>query len=328
MKSSRKNNSGNGRLNPLEAEIAITALHATGDYLVLRRFDLERDTRFTRKPAEGARIALCLDTETTGLSHTEDKIIELGIIAFEYNPATAEIIKVTGRYAGFEDPGFPLSEEVQEITGITDEMVAGQLFADDQVTTLAQQATLVIAHNAAFDRPFVEARFPVYANLSWACSMTQINWQAERITSRSLEYLLYKCGGWCINAHRAVSDAEGLLGLLLGQLPVSGTPIFSDLLARTEKTTSRVYAVSAPFDKKDLLKQRGYRWNNGSKACKAWWRDVPLDAERAELDYLAEDIYPGGNTGAVEIGRIDALSRFSRREGQCAGPFRADRGKG
>jgi DNA polymerase-3 subunit epsilon len=316
MKSSRKDKSGNERMNSLEAEIAITALHATGDYLVLRRLDLERETRFTRIPAEGSRIALCLDTETTGLSHTEDKIIELGIVAFEYNPVTAEIIRVTDRFAGFEDPGFPLSDEVKEITGITDEMVAGHAFDDDRVNALAQQATVVIAHNAAFDRPFVEARFPHFADLAWACSMAQINWQAERIAARTLEYLLYKCGGWCINAHRAMDDAEGLLGLLLAQLPVSGTPIFKALLERAHETTSKVYAVGAPFDTKDILKQRGYRWNDGSTGgCKAWWRDVPQEAEREELAYLAEEIYPGGNTKSVAISRIDAHSRFSVREG-------------
>lgn len=304
-------------MNPLEAEIAVTALHATGDYLVLRRLDLERETRFTRKPAEGSRIALCLDTETTGLSHAADTIIEMGIIAFEYNPATAEIIRATGRYAGFEDPGFPLSDEVREITGITDEMVAGHAFDDDLVNALAEQASLVIAHNAAFDRPFVERRFPLFADRSWACSMAQINWQAERITARSLEYLLYKCGGWCINAHRAMDDAEGLLGLLLGNLPVSGAPIFKALLDRANETTSRVYAVGAPFDTKDLLKQRGYRWNDGSTGgCKAWWRDVPQRSEQEELAYLAQEIYPGGNTASVAISSIDAYSRFSVREGE------------
>jgi DNA polymerase-3 subunit epsilon len=144
----------------------------------------------------------------------------------------------------------------------------------------------------------------------------QVNWQAERITARSREYLLYKCGGWCINAHRAMDDAEGLLGLLLGRLPVSGTPIFKALLARANETTSRVCAVGAPFDTKDLLKQRGYRWNDGSAGgCKAWWRDVPQEAEGEELAYLAERIYPGGNTRPVAVSRIDAFSRFSVREG-------------
>ncbi|MEI6702826.1 MAG: hypothetical protein WCL71_04725 [Deltaproteobacteria bacterium] len=35
-------------MNTLEAEIAITALHATGEYSVLRKLNLERDSRFTR----------------------------------------------------------------------------------------------------------------------------------------------------------------------------------------------------------------------------------------------------------------------------------------
>ena len=60
-------------LNPLETEIAISALHSTGDFVVLRRLDLERDPRFSRRPAVGSLVALCLDTETTGMDHGQDK---------------------------------------------------------------------------------------------------------------------------------------------------------------------------------------------------------------------------------------------------------------
>jgi DNA polymerase-3 subunit epsilon len=236
-------------------------------------------------------------------------------VAFEYDPETAAIIRIIGRYSGFEDPGFPLAEEIRQITGITDEMVAGQAFDDGQVASLAENASLVIAHNAAFDRKFVEARFPVFANLPWACTVSQINWQAERISSRTLEYLLYKCGGYCINAHRALDDTEGLLGLLLGRLPVSDTPIFKALLEESAEVTSRICAVGAPFDKKDALKQRGYRWNDGSRGgTKGWWVSVSRDREAEELAFLAKEIYPGGNTTSVEISRIDAYSRFSVRE--------------
>jgi DNA polymerase-3 subunit epsilon len=314
-KNSSPNSITNYPLNALEAEIAITALQATGDYFVLRRLDLENDARFTRQSFTGAQTGLCLDTETTGLNHTTDKIIEMGIVAFEYNPVTAQIIRITGRYSGFEDPGSPLSEVVKEVTGITDAMLSGQSFADELVTALAARANLVIAHNAAFDRKFVENRFPVFANVPWACSLSQIDWQGERIASRSLEYLLYKCGGWCINAHRALDDAEGVLGLLLGNLPASGAPIFKTLLDRASEKTSRVYAVGTPFDRKDLLKQRGYRWDDGTGSnCKSWWREVPATAEYEELKFLEEEIYPRGNTNSVELQRIDAYSRFSTRE--------------
>ncbi len=302
--------------NSLEIEIAVSTLLSSGDFVVLRRLDLARDNRFTNKKISGARKGLCIDTETTGLDYTEDRIIEVGIVAFEYDPRTGAIIRVIGRYSAFEDPGAPLADEIRQITGITDEMVAGQAFDDAQVAAMADGASLVIAHNAAFDRKFVEGRFPFFADLPWACSVSQINWQGERISSRSLEYLLYKCGGYCINAHRALDDAEGLLGLLLGTLPVSGQPIFKVLLETSAEVSSWICAVGAPFEKKDALKQRGYRWNDGTRGgSKGWWNIVPRDREQDELSYLAEEIYPGGNTASVEVNRIDAYARFSVREG-------------
>ena len=316
MKASKNRNYRDEPMNPLEAEIAITALHATGEFTVLRKLNLAQDNRFTLRPVPESKIGLCLDTETTGLNYAEDRIIELGIVAFEYNPVTAGIIRIISRYNGFEDPGYPIPEEIREITGISDEMVAGRALDDAEVMALAGRASLVIAHNAAFDRKFVEVRYPAFAGLPWACTVSQVDWQKERIGSRVLEYLLYKCCGNTINAHRALDDAEGLLGLLLGKLPVSGEPVFKALLDKSGEMTSRICAVGAPFDKKDILKQRGYRWNDGAmNGCKGWWVNVPRDQEEGELTYLANEIYPGGNTGNVDIGRIDALARFSVREG-------------
>ena len=302
-------------MNVLEAEIAITALHATGDYRVLRKLSLDRDTRFLRKKVEGARIGLCLDTETTGLNHATDKIIEFGIVAFAYDPETAEILQITERYNGFEDPGAPLSPEITEITGITDEMVAGQRFDDDRIRSLAEAATLVIAHNAAFDRKFVEGRYPVFATVPWACTLSQVDWGRERIGPRTLEYLLHTCGGLYFNAHRALDDAEGVLGLLLEQLPITGGSIFKELLARAGEATSRICAVGAPFALKDALKERGYRWSDGSNGgSKGWWINVPHRLEQEEMAYLAAEIYPRGKTDGVEITRTDAYGRFSVRD--------------
>ena len=83
MKTKNARNYHSDPMNVLETEIAITALHATGEFSVLRKLNLDRDSRFTLKSVPGTKIGLCIDTETTGLNHTEDKIIELGIVAFE-----------------------------------------------------------------------------------------------------------------------------------------------------------------------------------------------------------------------------------------------------
>ena len=294
---------------------AIATLNSSGNYRVFPRLNLDSEELVTHKIVENSQIALCIDTETTGLNFKEDSITELGMVAFEFNPMSGEIIRVTDRYSGFEDPGVPIPKEITEITGITDEMVFGQLFDEDRIKEMANKAHLVIAHNAAFDRKFVESRFPIFRELPWACTVSQIPWNRERLASKSLEFLLLKVRQVTIDAHRALQDAEAVLGLLLGNLPVSGAPIFKTLLDEAGQTTSRVSAIFAPYDKKDLLKKRGYRWNDGSRGgVKTWWREVSLSQERDELDYLATEIYRCGNTQSVELKRVDALDRFSVRD--------------
>ena len=314
MKSSKTRDYLKEPLNSLEAEISVTALQATGEFSVLRKLNLDKEAGFTRRSVPGSKIGLCLDTETTGLNHAEDKIIELGMVAFEYDPLTSEIIRIAERYNGFEDPGCPLPKEIVEITGITDDMVRDQSFDDDRVFQIANQASLVIAHNAGFDRKFVESRFAIFKTLPWACSVNQIDWQAERISTRVLEYLLFKFGLF-INAHRALDDAEGVLGILLGKLPVSKTSVFKSLLNTYAEETSKISAVGAPFDKKDVLKQRGYRWSDGTQGgSKAWWISVPNSLENAEMSWLASEVYYDNSTDRVEITRVNAIDRFSIRE--------------
>ena len=300
-------------LNPLEAEIAVTALQATGNYRILRRLDLDNDPRLTRRKTADSLIGLCLDTETTGFDHSRDRIIEFGLVAFEYDSQSGDIIRLVDRYEGCEDPGTELSEEVKLVTGISDAQLQGQSLDDDRVTELARKASLIVAHNAAFDRKFVENRFPVFSDIPWACTMTQIDWQQELISSRTLEYLLFR-SGYFIDAHRAVNDAEGLLGLLLDTLPRSGAPLFAELLTRSNEITVRVSAVAAPFDSKDVLKQRGYRWSDGANGTpRCWWKEVSECDEKEELGFLKEEIYPRGDIRAVQLQRIDARQRFSVR---------------
>jgi DNA polymerase-3 subunit epsilon len=65
-------------------ETAAGMLEATGDYRVLRRLQ-PRPVVVSRAPRQGEGIAIILDTETTGLDHTQDEVIELGIVAFVYD---------------------------------------------------------------------------------------------------------------------------------------------------------------------------------------------------------------------------------------------------
>ncbi len=135
-----------------------------------------------------------MDVETTGTNPDRDKIIELGICLFEYDRENGRIYRVLGSWEWLEDPGVSIPPEITNITGITDEMVAGHRIDERAVNDLLGRVVLVIAHNADFDRRFLEKRLPNFAQKHWACSRVDIDWKAEGIRSSALEFVAYSLG--------------------------------------------------------------------------------------------------------------------------------------
>jgi DNA polymerase-3 subunit epsilon len=92
-----------------------------------------------------------------------------------------------------------------------------------------------------------------------------------------------------------------------------GRTVFSLLRAAARRPTTRLLAASTPFDAKDLLKARGYRWEAGQGGRpKGWFRDLTDDVTEEETGWLAEAVY----TGRPDVHRyaLDAWSRYSERE--------------
>lgn len=138
------------------------ALARSPDYRILRRLV----ARPTYVPTLGQedRTGVLLDTETTGLDHAKDEIIELGMVKFDYS-ADGRIVGVRDTFSAFNEPSVPISAEVTAFTGITDEMVAGHRLDDAAVTDFVGDSVVTIAHNSGFDRRFVEHYWPVFASL-------------------------------------------------------------------------------------------------------------------------------------------------------------------
>ena len=84
------------------------------------------------------------------------------------------------------------------------------------------------------------------------------------------------------------------------------------LLEAARRTTCRIWAENSPFDLKDQLRARGYRWNDGSDARpKAWYVDVSENDAEGELAFLKKEIYQ--RNVELLITRITARERFSTR---------------
>nr|MCU0974123.1 exonuclease domain-containing protein [Burkholderiales bacterium] len=248
---------------------------------------------------------------------------------------------------GLEDPGGPIPPESTAVHGITDEMVVGKRLDEAAIERLIDGVGVVIAHNAEFDRPFVERRLPGFAALPWACSLREVPWDEAGIGSAKLEYLAYRCG-FFFDAHRAEVDCRALLEVLrrpfvrlLAQSqaradahPVSGeldsgsaavlgavgqgenregsASALKVLLESAREPSLRVWATGSPFERKDVLKARGYRWEADKRV---WYRDLAAAEREAELAWLKEHVYAGKSAG-VEVETFDAKTRYSGRAGK------------
>ncbi len=94
-----------------------------------------------------------VDLETTGGSVGEHRITEVGVVEVGPNGASS--------WTTLVDPGQPIPPFIQQLTGITNDMVRGAptfgAIAADLFARL--DGKLFIAHNASFDRGFLRSEF-------------------------------------------------------------------------------------------------------------------------------------------------------------------------
>ncbi|PIT78284.1 DNA polymerase III subunit epsilon [Limnohabitans sp. G3-2] len=282
------------------------------DFRVLRR--LQAVTDYAGLQGQATQRVIVLDTETTGLDSKSEKVIELAMLSVQVDMATGLPVGPVSVYESFEDPGRPIPPQITEITGIDDSMVQGQRIDDAAVNALVQEADLVVAHNAGFDRPFVEARWPVFATKAWGCSFQGIDWKKEGSGSAKLEFLASE-RGWFYDAHRAQVDCHALLQVLASPL-TDGQTGLARLLAGAGQTRYKLRATGAPFESKDKLKARGYRWDGEGRV---WWCNLASQALLdAECTWLKAEVY-GRRNATVLLEALDSSVQFSARPGQQTG---------
>ena len=91
------------------------------------------------------------DLETTGLSPEKDTMIEIGALKVIQG-------KVADRFSEFINPHQKLTEQISELTGITDEMLAGARDLQAVVSDFVDfcEDYVVVGHNLGFDYRFTK----------------------------------------------------------------------------------------------------------------------------------------------------------------------------
>ncbi|KQQ13637.1 hypothetical protein ASF53_11735 [Methylobacterium sp. Leaf123] len=291
----------------IDPEIVATALERNGDYRILRR---HKPRRVFDAPGDAeVRNGLIIDLETTGLDPAYHEIIEVGLLPFTYT-VDGRLVAAGTPYGSFQQPFGAILPEITRLTGIDGVMVEGRMIDRAQVNSLVAEADLVIAHNANFDRKFAEDLCPALAAKPWGCSLMMVPWAAEGMGSK-LCYIAADLG-FIYSAHRAVDDCQATLECLARPLPQSGRTGFSYLLERAFEPVHRIKAVRAPFEAKDALKARRYRWDDGAASkLRCWYKDLPEAEVASELAWLRLEIYR--HEMDIPIVPITPYDRFSAR---------------
>jgi DNA polymerase III epsilon subunit family exonuclease len=153
---------------------------------------------------------IAVDVETTGLSaargHRVIEIAAVRIAAGQLGEAFHSLI----------DCGRPIPEAIQKINGITDEMLMGQPKPEAvffKFRNFVGNSTLV-AHNAAFDGPFIRHEF---GRLGWGfrnpmrCTLELSRRRLTCLPNHRLETVfrhLFPDSAEDIRFHRALEDAR------------------------------------------------------------------------------------------------------------------------
>jgi DNA polymerase-3 subunit epsilon len=294
-----------------ETEDLARRLEATGNYRILRRLLPQQPT--AAAAGCGNKVGIIVDFETTGLDPKKDEIIEVAMVKFCYSHS-GHVTGVTGIFQAFNEPSRPIPANIFELTNITNEMVAGHRIDDAALENFVADANIVIAHNAAFDRKFAERSWPLFEHMHWACSATGVDWQQYGFGGAKLTYLITQ-SGFFHDAHRALDDCHATLEVLARRLPSTATTALGVLLDRARRKTFRIWAENAPFDLKETLKRRRYRWSDGSDGSdgrpRSWYIDVEQDKLDAELNFLRKEVYQ--RDVDLDCREITALDRFSNR---------------
>lgn len=168
-------------------------------------------------------LLLFTDVETTGLSVEKDYITELGAVLWD--TVRESPVEVLSEFILFpEAPS--ISKEITELTGIDRELLEKHSYGSPRDVlkrfyAMADKADFIVAHNAPFDRSFIEKAYEILGSKklgfihlwNWIDTLTDLPF-SPNITSRKQGHIAAELG---VNpnlfAHRAIFDVLQLIAV-------------------------------------------------------------------------------------------------------------------
>ena len=227
-------------------------------------------------------IIAILDTETTGLDPAKGQVLEIAVIL--YHIPTRSILAQASILCYAEDNA---AYEINRIeVDALKKIEAGlQVAGFQMVRSMLAKADAIVAHNAEFDKKWMATLVDfqdLIINKQWICTRNDVIWPIRKGIPLNLIHICADLGVPIINAHRALSDCSMLLGAIEC---IEDIEFFLDKSGKGRV----VYHANISYDKRQLVKEAGFMWDNEKKV---WFAKLTPDqaATMPFTVYLAESV--------------------------------------
>lgn len=261
------------------------------------------------------QIFVAFDTETTGLDPAKNSIIEIAGARFLGNG------QEIARFATLANPGVAISQEVTQIHGIDNSMVArapDSGHACRQFTGWIGPTDILVAHNASFDVAFLAAELsryhlpapknPVLDTLKCMKAL-QLKVPNYRLKTLVAHFGLPETG-----YHRALSDSLHVMGLFMkfldearGLSPakifeIGGVPNVHDIRSGHLNGHARIAHLSAIIERGEVIIMR---YDGAFRGPGVGPRVLPISIHTGrEGDHLRAQMMDDGSIREFRLDRI------------------------
>ena len=219
-----------------------------------------------------------VDLEFSGPNLDKDRVIEIGAVLWdtEYHQPVKQISELV-----LEEDKPPISQEVFELTGISDELLEnwGARGKDIEKIMLSlkdmmEKANYIIAHNGTnYDKPMLGAMFNRYGiampNILWIDSYKDVEFPS-RIRSKSMAMLEHSHGFINPFPHRALTDVLSLLKIISNydidrMVKLAKSPMVTLQAILTPPNWSNQKELQEFNAKKNKVSRAQFKWNPENK---------------------------------------------------------------
>lgn len=255
---------------------------------------------------------LVIDIETTGLDVNSHELIGLAAMLVEVQKPTGCLIRVLERYDGLHEPAQELSSWAAGIVGYDRSALVGQRFDLQRINEMVQACDLVVAHNAYFDRAFVERVIPAFHSRPWVCSLHDIDWWDLQAQEAALVEKLALRLGHEMDSFMPMPTVEAMVHVLSSPLPVTKETGFSALIAASKGPFIKFVIPESEKKLKTVMLEYSIEY---SEQDRAWstvlWHEEALAFQDTLVDMAVFD----RRVRAFQVQEMDPLLRFSNAIG-------------